>query len=123
MRRFNRIVLLVVIVVGAAIVIAYGGLSATLSRVATREASKFLAQLPEGEASCGEISFSLLTGTAHINDVRYTYRADVPGSPAKRPGMEVHIGCVEVGRVLYSRQYDLCEQRQCAGTQYRTMVG
>ena len=48
MRRFNRIVLLVVIVVGAAIVIAYGGLSATLSRVATREASKFLAQLPEG---------------------------------------------------------------------------
>lgn len=102
MRRFNRVVLLVVIVVGAAIVIAYGGLSATLSRVATREVSKFLAKLPEGEASCGEISFSLLTGTAHVNDVRYTYRADVPGSPAKRPGMEVHIGCVEVGRVLYS---------------------
>ena len=35
MRRFNRVVLLVVVIVGAAIVIAYGGLSATLSRVAT----------------------------------------------------------------------------------------
>lgn len=101
MRRFNRVVLLVVVVVGAAIVIAYGGLSATLSRVATREVSKFLAQLPEGEASCGEISFNLLTGTAHVKDVRYTYRAEVTDG-GQRPGIDMQIGCVEVSHVLYS---------------------
>ena len=101
MRRFNRIVLLIVVIVGAAIVIAYGGLSATLSRVATREASKFLAQLPEGEASCGEISFNLLTGTAHVNDVRYTYRAEVTDG-GQRPGIDMQIGCIEVSHVLYS---------------------
>ena len=101
MRRFNRVVLLVVVVVGAAIVIAYGGLSATLSRVATREVSKFLAQLPEGEASCGEISFNLLTGTAHVNDVRYTYRAEA-ADEQQRPGIDIQIGRVEVSRVLYS---------------------
>lgn len=101
MRRFNRIVLLIVVIVGAAIVIAYGGLSATLSRVATREASKFLAQLPEGEASCGEISFNLLTGTAHVNDVRYTYRAEA-ADEQQRPGIDIQIGRVEVSRVLYS---------------------
>ena len=101
MRRFNRIVLLIVVIVGVAIVIAYGGLSATLSRVATREASKFLAQLPEGEASCGEISFNLLTGTAHVNDVRYTYRAEVTDG-GQRPGIDMQIGCIEVSHVLYS---------------------
>lgn len=101
MRRFNRIVLLIVVIVGTAIVIAYGGLSATLSRVATREASKFLAQLPEGEASCGEISFNLLTGTAHVNDVRYTYRAEVTDG-GQRPGIDMQIGCIEVSHVLYS---------------------
>ena len=101
MRRFNRIVLLIVVIVGAAIVIAYGGLSATISRVATREASKFLAQLPEGEASCGEISFNLLTGTAHVNDVRYTYRAEVTDG-GQRPGIDMQIGCIEVSHVLYS---------------------
>ncbi len=101
MRRFNRIVLLIVVIVGTAIVIAYGGLSATLSRVATREVSKFLAQLPEGEASCGEISFNLLTGTAHVNDVRYTYRVEA-ADEQQRPGIDIQIGCIEVSRVLYS---------------------
>lgn len=99
MRRFNRIILLILIVLAALCIVAYGNVSAMLSRVATREVSKFLADLPEGEASCGEISFNLITGTAHISDVRFTYREDSTGL---RQGIALQIGRLEVGRVLYS---------------------
>ena len=72
-----------------------------LSRIATREVSKFLAQLPEGEASCGEISFNLLTGTAHVNDFRYTYRAEKAGN-SQPAGIDLQVGRLEVAHVLFS---------------------
>lgn len=102
MKRATRISILGLIVLGALLVVAYGGISAVLSRAATREVNKFLATLPEGQASCGDIQFSLLTGTANVNDVRFAYRAELQGDSAKRPGMDVYIGRVEIGHVLYS---------------------
>ena len=101
MRRVHRIILLVLVVVAAIGIAAYGGLSTVLSRIATREVSKFLAQLPEGEASCGEISFNLLTGTMHIHDFRYSYRAETAVN-GRHPGIEMQVGCLEVAHVLYS---------------------
>lgn len=99
MKRTHRIVLIVLAVAAAICIVVYGGVSAMLSRIATREVSKFLAELPEGEASCGEISFNLLTGTAHVSDVRYTYRAD---STDHGQGIDLQVGRLEVARVLYS---------------------
>ena len=50
MKRAHRIVLIIVVIVAAVGIMAYGGLSAVLSRVATREINKVLAKLPEGES-------------------------------------------------------------------------
>ena len=61
MTRTHRIVLIVLAVAAAICIVVYGGVSAMLSRIATREVSKFLAELPEGKE---QFSSSRLPGKA-----------------------------------------------------------
>ena len=108
--------MLVLLCIAAGVIIALGGVSATLSRTATREVNKFLATLPDVETGCAEIQVHLLTGTAIVKELRFIYheadskqsadslhkadRGKVPG--VEVPGVEVHIARVEVAHVLYS---------------------
>lgn len=103
MKRPVRITLLVLMAIAAVLIAVYGGVSATVSRIATLRMNKFLATLPEDiQASCGEIQMSLITGTARVNDVRFAYLGEIAGDSTKRPKMEVSVGRVEVEHALYS---------------------
>lgn len=86
--------------------VGYGSLSGMLSRFATREVNKLLHMLPDVEASCGTIHVGLVSGTASVDDVRFSYRGEPAGPNAKAPGSEIYVERIEFGRLFYSLLLD-----------------
>ena len=101
MTRRTKITIISLSVVLIVILILSGGLSAMFSRVALREVNSALASIPECEASIGDIRISLLTGTATIDDLRFTHNGPAIKGSAHNPGVEVHVEHIEVGHVFF----------------------
>lgn len=100
-KRTTRIVILLLIVASAVLIMLSGGVSATFSRFATREVNKFLATLPDVQASCADIRISLVTGTTAVSGVELVYDAEPVGRSAKHRGMKVSVERMEVEHVFY----------------------
>lgn len=83
------IVLAVLLALGIAVFI---GADVWVSRYVKKHVDKALAELPFGEASCGEIQIRLFSGTAGVSDLAFSYP----------PNLEVHVDHVELGRFFYS---------------------
>lgn len=102
MKRSTRIIIFLLMIIGALLVVIWGGAGAFLSRVVTRELNKALTLLPEGEASFGEIQLSLLSGSATVNDVQFSYRGQAENGQTQAPGCKIRVERIELGRLSYA---------------------
>lgn len=102
MKRSTRLIIFLLMIIGALLVVIWGGAGAFLSRVVTRELNKVLTLLPEGEASFGEIQLSLLSGSASVNDVQFSYRGQVENGQTQAPGCKIRVERIELGRLSYA---------------------
>ena len=79
----------ILLIVGLALFVSADVL---LSRLVKSEIDKAFTNLPIGEASCGDIHIRLFSGTAEVQDLRFSYP----------PALEIEVEKVEVGRFFYS---------------------
>ncbi len=100
MKRGKRIVFYTAVIALCLYVVLIGGVKAMLSRILLREVNRVLVWLPEGEASCGNIQVGAFTGTAVIEDVRYTYHSTPSQSETVAPGIEVVLERIEIERLF-----------------------
>lgn len=87
-------------------ILVFVGADVALSYLAKKQVDKALAALPPeyGEASCGLIQVRLFSGTAAVSDINFTYRGESISKKdtTKRPGINIHVDRVDVGRFFYS---------------------
>ena len=98
--KISLIVLGILLGIGIAVFI---GADVIVSKYVTKKVHEALAEMPAGEASCGTVTVRLFSGTAAIDDIRFSYR----GTPVNRkdtigPGSLIHIERIDIGRVFYS---------------------
>lgn len=96
MKRGTKISLIVLGVLLALGITVFVGADVWVSRYVKTHVDKALAELPFGEASCGQIQIRLFSGTAEVRDLAFTYA----------PALDVHVDKIEVGRVFYSALLD-----------------
>ena len=100
MKKGTKITLIVILIVLAAGVLVA---DAVISPIATRSANNALATMPGSEASVGAIRLRLFSGTATIEDVRYSHYGETAKGSTKNPGVEVHIDRIEIGHVFWTK--------------------
>lgn len=94
-------------VIGILIVLGVGlflGADIIVSKIAKREIRKSLAQIPEVEASVGNIYLSLISGSAIVKDITFrTNELCLEDSLSKelKPGMAIHLPSVAVIGINY----------------------
>lgn len=106
MKKTTKITLIVLGALFAFGALVFVGADVALSYLTKKEVDKALAALPAeyGEASCGLIRVRLFSGTAAVSDINFTYRGESvsPKDSTLRPGINIHVDRVDVGRVFYS---------------------
>lgn len=106
MKRGTKITLIVLGSLLALGVLVFIGADVTLSYLAKKQVDKALAALPPqyGEASCGLIQVRLFSGTAEVNDLHFSYRGESVSKKdsTRRPGVDIHVDRLAVGRFFYS---------------------
>ena len=108
MKRGTKITLWIVGVIALILIVIYTFANSMLSRFATREVNKLLADIPNVEASCGDIHISILTGNATIEDLQFSYRGAPIGNKGQCPGADIFIDEMEVdlGPITYASLTD-----------------
>ena len=106
MKKGTKITLIVLGSLLAFGILVFVGADVALSYLAKKQVDKALAALPAeyGEASCGLVQVRLFSGTAAVSDINFTYRGESVSKKdsTKRPGIDIHVDRVDVGRFFYS---------------------
>ena len=106
MKKGTKITLIVLGSLLAFGILVFIGADVALSYLAKKQVDKALAALPAeyGEASCGLVQVRLFSGTAAVSDINFTYRGESVSKKdtTKRPGIDIHVDRVDVGRFFYS---------------------
>ena len=106
MKKGTKITLIVLGVLLGLGILVFVGADVAISALAKKQVDKALAALPAeyGEASCGMIQVRLFSGTAAVSDINFTYRGESVSKKdsTQRPGINIHVDRVDVGRFFYS---------------------
>ena len=98
--KITWIIMAAIVVIAAAVFVCA---DVIVSRMVGREVNKALAELPGCQAQCGRIHVRFFSGTAEVDDLRFGYRGEpVSKRDTVRPGVEIIVDRVDVGRVFYS---------------------
>ena len=103
MKRVTKIVLIVLGAIFAVLTAAIVGTDLWVSGFVQKQVNKSLADLPGCEAQCGTIHLRFFSGTASVENLRFYYRGEVvEKKDTLRPGIEVTVDRVDVGRLFYT---------------------
>lgn len=103
LKRAHKIALIVLGVFAVLLAVGFISADVIVSRLVQREVNKSLANLPGCHAECGKIHVRFFSGTASVEDLRFTYQGEYFRKRDTVPqGINVHVERLQIGRLFYT---------------------